>query len=182
MRCGQTVVQHRENADTCCMAQKTCYQPFTDSRRCFGFDQNINQQGVSHLILQVVLSVHLMIGSIKIVIGVIVVKHTAGRRSTNRTLNQGGFLDVPTSFISRQQLNIQLIDSIGSHQVREGRGRRRRRGRGRVSSVVVTSAPPQHHNVLEADVCLCGVVHTVWDGHQGAGGNGSVAGPVSTVH
>lgn len=32
----------------------------------------------SHLVLQVILSVHLMVGHVKVVIGVVVLKHTAG--------------------------------------------------------------------------------------------------------
>lgn len=85
-----------------------------------------------------------------------------------------------TSHIS----HIQLIDPVRFHQVREGRrgGRRWRRGRASPAVVVVASASPQCYNVLEADVCLCGVVDAVGDRHHGDGGDGGAAGPVTAAH
>lgn len=67
--------------------------------------------------------------------------------------------------------------------MREGRRRGRRwRGGGASSAVVVVvmaSAPPQRHDVLEADVCLRGVVDAVGDGHHGNRGDGGAAGPTA---
>lgn len=48
--------------------------------------------------------------------------------------------------------------------------------------VVMTSAPPERHNVLEADVGLRGVVDTVGDRHHGDGVERAAAGPVTAAH
>lgn len=48
--------------------------------------------------------------------------------------------------------------------------------------VVMTSALPQRHDVLEADVGLRGVVDAVGDRHHGNGGDGAAAGPVTAAH
>lgn len=81
--------------------------------------------------------------------------------------HQPGF---PTSKLLNVSIRdfIQLIDAIRAHDVREG-------GRGTSSTVVVVVAPPQRHHVLEADVRLRGVVHAVWDGYHGNGGEGGAA-------
>lgn len=73
--------------------------------------------------------------------------------------------------------------------MREGwRGSRGRRGRGAAPPAVVvvavmmmTSALPQRHYVLEADVRLRGVVDAVGDGDHGDGGDRAAAGPVTAV-
>lgn len=80
--------------------------------------------------------------------------------------------------------NIQLIDPIRSDGFRQGRRGGRWSWGGGASlavavMVVMSSAPPQCHDVLEADVCLGGVVHTVWDGHHGNRGDGGAAGPTA---
>lgn len=68
--------------------------------------------------------------------------------------------------------------------MRKGRrsGRRRRGGAASPAVVVVPSVPPQRHDVLKADVRLCGVVDAVRDGHHGNGGDGGAAGPVAAAH
>lgn len=48
--------------------------------------------------------------------------------------------------------------------------------------VVMTPAPPQRHQVLEADVGLRGVVDAVGDRHQGEGRHGAAAGAVTAAH
>lgn len=93
--------------------------------------------------------------------------------------------DLSLFLTPKKTTDVQLIDPIGFHEVREGRrGRRRWRGGGAASPavVVVTSALPQRHDVLEADVRLCGVVDAVWDRHHGNGVDGAAAGPVPGAH
>lgn len=94
-------------------------------------------------------------------------------------------LSFNSKLIERQWV-IQLIDPIWSHDVREGGWVRRwwRRGAASLAMVMMmmASAPPQSHDVLEADVRLCGVVHTVWDGHHGNRGERGAAGPVTAAH
>lgn len=60
----------------------------------------------SHLILQVVLSVHLMIRDVEIVVGVVVLKHTAGAR---RQKNQSHHIKYYWLFISGDLLFIYLF-------------------------------------------------------------------------
>lgn len=82
--------------------------------------------------------------------------------------------------------DIQLIDPIWSHEVREGRRRWGWwRGGGAASPamvVMMTSALPQRHYVLEADVRLRGVVDAVGDRHHGNRIDGAACGPVTATH
>lgn len=74
--------------------------------------------------------------------------------------------------------DVQLADPVRPQQVGEGRGRRGRGGAAAAVMVVVLVATPlsaRHHDAVEADVGLRGVVHAVGDGHQGERGEGAAA-------
>lgn len=136
---------------------------------------------VSHLILQVVLPVHIMIGNIKVIIEVIV---AAGRKREEEspTITVSIFPVMPGKTSAGQ--DIQVMNRMWSHEVRGG-GRGRRRGTGAAYSavvVVMTSVLPVSHDVLEGDVSLCAVVHAIRDHHHGDGGHGTAASAVTAAH
>lgn len=118
-----------------------------------------------------------MVGHVKVVIGVIVLKDTAGgEREEESAPTRSDSIDF-SGLMTTQ--DVQLIDPVRSHEVRQWR-RGWRRLRGRV--VVMNSALCQRHNVLEGDVCLRGVVHTVRDGHHSTRGDGAAGGSVTAAH
>lgn len=135
-----------------------------------------------------------MVGDIEVVIGVVVLEHTAGGT------REGESIPVISNIIDSAKKttgqDLQLIDPIRCHKVGE-RGRGWRWWRGGAAStattaaaaspsavvmVVVTSALPHRHDVLEADVRLRGVVDAVGDRHHGDRVDGAAAGPVTAAH
>lgn len=114
-----------------------------------------------HLILQVILPVHLLVGDIQVVI--IILKNTAADRETDRNQLSGLTGLVRGVPLPKTGEDVQLIQPIWCHEV----GRRRGRWwRGRVAALVVevtSSALPHSYNVLEGDVSLRAAVNTVGD-------------------
>lgn len=134
-----------------------------------------------------------MVGDVEVVIRVVVLEHTAGGT------REGESIPVISNIIDSAKKtagqDLQLIDPIRCRKVGErGRGWRWWRGGAAATStatatspsavvmVVVTSALPHRHDVLEADVRLRGVVDAVGDRHHGDRVDGAAAGPVTAAH
>lgn len=109
-----------------------------------------------------------MVGHVQVVVRVVVVQHAAAGGKSR------GGIRIRRGWRSREVRgrsgDVQLADPVRPQQVGEGRGRWGRGGAAAAVMVVVLVAPPpsaRHHDAVEADVGLRGVVHAVGDGHQG---------------
>lgn len=128
-----------------------------------------------------------MVGDVKVIVGVVVVKHAAGGKTDGESAPFRSTSTDLSCFSPEKETgqDLQLVDPIRSHEVREGgRGWRGWRWGGAAppAVVVVASAPSQRHDVLEADVRLRGVVHAVRDRNHGDGVDGAAARPVAAAH
>ncbi len=86
---------------------------------------SVQQQQSSHLVLQIILPVHLVVGDVKVIVGVVVVKHAAGGKPDGESvLFTSNSIDF-SCFSPEKEAgqDLQLVDPIRSHEVREwGRG------------------------------------------------------------
>lgn len=127
----------------------------------------------SHLIFQLILSVHLMLSDIEVVSGVIVHRlHEAEKENIQDIVFQKNWgqlqmSDVWTKWHGAQTQSLyshsQFIEEIRLQKRWERRGRRRV-GRG-WSSTGMLAALAQSQHMLEADVRLSAAVHTVGHAH-----------------